>query len=127
MRLITGIASILISLPFFSIAIIEFALLGIGQDFIGFVDVFETLLGGGIARVDIGMMLAGGFAKRRLERRFVGRPIDAKRFVIILELDLRHRVFPVARQRAKPMSWVAGQPCASVCVLRGHSGLGNYN
>src|SRR5579872_4666644 len=63
-------------------AVIGSALFAVFQDFVGFVDFFESEFAGGISRILVRMPFHRELAKGRLEFRFVCVSVDFKGFVI---------------------------------------------
>ena len=54
------------------------------QDFVGFVDILELLLGAGVAGILVGMVFLGELSVSRFYRLFIGISRHAERFVIAL-------------------------------------------
>ena len=67
-----------------TVLIVNLALLGIAQDVVSFLNFLEALLGGFVARVQIGMILARQLAVRLADLVFFGGARYTERFVIIV-------------------------------------------
>jgi hypothetical protein len=65
------------------VSVVKSALLRIGQDAVGFDDLFELLLSLLITRITIRMILQGELPIRRLDLLFTRRAADAQDLVII--------------------------------------------
>jgi len=68
-------------------AIIGGALVGVLQDLIGLVDFLEAVLAFAVAGIAVRVVLHRGLAKRRLDVRIAGGPLDAEDLVVVA---LRH-------------------------------------
>ncbi len=84
------------------------ALLGVLEDLVGFVDLFEFLFGVGVLRISVRMMLLGETAEGGFQLRFGGAPLDAQYVVIIA---LGHKIVIQSRRRVRPPIGRHGQ-CA---------------
>ena len=70
--------------------VVHLTLLGVAQDVVGFLDVLEALLGGLVARIQIGMVLARELAVGLADFVRIGVARHAQRFVVVV-LGSRHR------------------------------------
>ena len=59
--------------------------LGVAEYFVRFVDFLEARFGGLVAGIDVGMELAGQFAKGLLDLLLRSRFRDSERLVVVLE------------------------------------------
>ena len=64
--------------------VVHLAFLGIAQDVISFLHVLETLLGGFVVGVEVGMIFARKFPVRLFDFVLVGVFCDAQRFVVVV-------------------------------------------
>src|ERR1017187_439275 len=70
--------------------VVHGTLLGVAQYVVGFLDVFEALLGGLVTRVEVGMVLAGELAIGLADFLRIGFARYAQRFVVVV-LGSRHK------------------------------------
>ena len=88
--LVTGEPGVTISLPILAESVVEFPLVGVGQHFVGFVDLLEALLRVLVARIEVWVMLPRQLAIRRANLFLGRRPRDAEHLVIVLHLNAGH-------------------------------------
>ena len=81
--------------------VVLLSLLAVPEDLVRFVDFLELGLGGLVARVDVGMVLARELPERLLDLFLGGGLGDAERLVIVLEFHIQCARGPTpARSRA---------------------------
>ena len=103
---VTGAATpTLPALPVLSQLVIFGPLLRVGEDLVGFVDLFEAFLGLGIIRVHVGVMLPGQPAKCLLDLFDRGILVHAEDLVIVLVF---HQLAPLASRSFGDRDAMAG-------------------
>ena len=80
----TGRSGAAVLLPRFSVMLILFPLFGVAEDFVGFADILELLLGGLIAGVYVRMVFPGELAVGRLDLLVLGRPANPQYLIVVL-------------------------------------------
>ena len=70
--------------PVVAEAVVELALFGVFEGFVGFADLFEPAFGLGVVGIDVRMVLAGETPIGAFDLLFVGFAVDAEDFVIVL-------------------------------------------
>ena len=88
--LVTGEPGIAVSLPVLTESIVQFSLVGVGQHFVGFVDLLEALLRVLVTWIEVRVMLPRQLAIRRANLFLGRRPRDAEHLVIVLYLNAGH-------------------------------------
>src|SRR5262245_10778936 len=76
----------------------------IAENFVGLVDLLEARFGGLVARIDVGMELAGQFAEGLLDLLLRRSLRDAKRLVVILEFHRSSGPYRLKKYQSQPAS-----------------------
>ena len=79
----TARAGLLVVLPVGAELVVQLPLLGIGEDLVGLAYFLEAFLGGGVALVDVRMVLPGKLAEGLLDVGLTGSARHAKRRVVV--------------------------------------------